>query len=97
MVARLDHEATLRAALENPAGFAAFGEIPRAIDEVQRAGEPTPGTSVGFSTRPQTTPDDFVCGVVLHTGERASRLDDRILAAPISRIWATERVLDSQH
>ena len=38
--ARLDHEATLRAALEDPAGFAAFGETPRAIDEVQRAGEP---------------------------------------------------------
>lgn len=38
--ARLDHEATLRAALEDPAGFAAYGDTPRAIDEVQRAGEP---------------------------------------------------------
>ena len=38
--ARLDREATLRAALEDPEGFAAFGETPRAFDEVQRAGEP---------------------------------------------------------
>ena len=32
-------------------------------------------------------PDDFVCGVVLHTGERAYRLKDRILALPISHLW----------
>ena len=32
-------------------------------------------------------PDDFVCGVVLHTGERAYRLEDRILALPISHLW----------
>ena len=38
--ARFDREATLRAALEDPEGFAAFGETPRAFDEVQRAGEP---------------------------------------------------------
>lgn len=38
--ARLDREATLQAALQDPAGFAAFGETPRAFDEVQRAGEP---------------------------------------------------------
>ena len=38
--ARLDREATLRAALDDPTGFAAFGETPRAFDEVQRAGEP---------------------------------------------------------
>ena len=43
------------------------------------------------------TPDDFVCGVVLHTGERAYRLDDRMLAVPISRLWTTDRVLDSHH
>ena len=36
-------------------------------------------------------PDDFVCGVVLHTGERAYRLGDRLLALPISRLWTTER------
>ena len=33
--------------------------------------------------------DDFVCGVVLHTGERAYRLEDRILALPISCLWTT--------
>ncbi|WP_420436026.1 ATP-binding protein [Candidatus Poriferisodalis sp.] len=38
--ARLDHEATLRAALADPTAFAEFGETPRSFDEVQRAGEP---------------------------------------------------------
>ena len=33
------------------------------------------------------TADDFVCGAVLHTGEHAYRLGDRILALPISRLW----------
>ena len=33
--------------------------------------------------------DDFVCGVVLHTGERAYRLEDRILALPVSCLWTT--------
>ena len=38
--ARLDRAATLRAALEDPDGFAAYGAAPRAFDEVQRAGDP---------------------------------------------------------
>ena len=37
---RLDRAATLQAALADPDGFAAFGELPRAFDEVQRAGDP---------------------------------------------------------
>ena len=36
-------------------------------------------------------PDDFVCGIVLHTGERTYRLGDRLLALPISCLWTTER------
>ena len=32
-------------------------------------------------------PDDFVCGVVLHTGDRSYRLGDRLLALPISHLW----------
>ena len=32
--------------------------------------------------------DRFVAGVVLHTGPRAFALDQRIVAAPISSIWA---------
>ena len=39
-------------------------------------------------------PDDFVCGVVLHTGERAWRLGDRLFALPVSRLWTTERPSD---
>ena len=33
--------------------------------------------------------DDFVCGVVLHTGNRSYRLDDRLLALPVSSLWTT--------
>lgn len=36
-------------------------------------------------------PGDFVCGAVLHTGEHAWRLGDRLLALPVSRLWTTER------
>ena len=37
-------------------------------------------------------PDDFVCGIVLHTGERAYRLGDRLLALPLNRLWTTEQI-----
>lgn len=33
-------------------------------------------------------PDAFVAGIVLHTGPRAYRLGDRLLAAPISTLWS---------
>ncbi|HEY5276587.1 MAG TPA: DUF4143 domain-containing protein [Coriobacteriia bacterium] len=33
-------------------------------------------------------PDTFVAGIVLHTGPRAYRLGDRLLAAPISTLWS---------
>lgn len=36
-------------------------------------------------------PGDFVCGAVLHTGDRSWRLGDRLLALPVSRLWATQR------
>lgn len=37
--ARLDDEATLQAALADPVGFASFGDVPRAFDEIQRGGD----------------------------------------------------------
>lgn len=37
---RLDDDALLSAALADPGSFAAFGDFPTAIDEVQRAGDP---------------------------------------------------------
>lgn len=37
---RLDDEATLQAALADPMAIASFGMVPRAVDEVQRAGDP---------------------------------------------------------
>lgn len=33
--------------------------------------------------------DDFVCGVTLHCGDRADSFSDRLLALPISALWAT--------
>lgn len=36
------------------------------------------------------TPDDFVCGIVLHTGDRAFRLGDRLLAVPVAALWLTD-------
>ena len=51
--ARLDREATLRAALDDPAGFAAFGQTPRAFDEVQSTRIPAGDNS--SSTDPQTS------------------------------------------
>ena len=145
--ARLDREATLLAALDDPSGFAAFGDTPRAFDEVQRAGEPliravkhvvdanelhcqaswlddevrlhhlrerggaeidiiaeaADGRFVAVEVKSaprvdrrdarhlewlrRRAPDDFVCGIVLHTGERSYRLGDRLLALPLSRLW----------
>ena len=38
--ARLDDEPTLQAALADPVGFATFGDLPRAFDEIQRGGDP---------------------------------------------------------
>lgn len=35
-------------------------------------------------------PDDFVCGIVLHTGDRAFRLGDRLIAVPIAALWLTD-------
>jgi predicted AAA+ superfamily ATPase len=32
--------------------------------------------------------DDFLCGVVLHTGPGTTTISDRIFAAPISTLWA---------
>ena len=33
----------------------------------------------------------FVTGIVLHCGDRAQRLDDRIVALPISALWSTDQ------
>jgi predicted AAA+ superfamily ATPase len=34
--------------------------------------------------------DDFVCGIVLHTGDRAYRLGDRLLAVPMAALWLAD-------
>ena len=43
---------------------------------------------------PDRAPDDFVCGIVLHTGDRAYRLGDRLLALPVSHLWTAARPKD---
>lgn len=35
-------------------------------------------------------PNDFVCGIVLHTGDRSFRLGDKLLAIPIEALWLAE-------
>ncbi|MCL2788620.1 MAG: ATP-binding protein [Micrococcales bacterium] len=39
--------------------------------------------------------DAFACGVLLHTGERSFRFDDRLLALPVDRLWSTHHPGDS--
>jgi hypothetical protein len=33
--------------------------------------------------------EDFVCGVLFHTGPRVFQLDERMIAAPISALWSS--------
>lgn len=35
------------------------------------------------------TSDDFIAGIVLHTGPRPYRIDDRLYALPVSSLWTT--------
>lgn len=41
-------------------------------------------------------PDDFVCGIVLHSGDRTFRLGDRLLAVPIADSLARRLTVDRQ-
>ena len=42
----------------------------------------------GLKRLRSATGESFACGIVLHDGERVQRLDDRLYAMPVSRLWA---------
>ena len=49
---------------------------------------PSPERAGTWAPSGTGTPETFIAGVVLHTGPQTYRLGDRIVAAPISSLWA---------
>jgi uncharacterized protein len=68
--------------LERPSG-----EV--ACIEVKAARDVDPTDTAGLRTLRDRLADRFTVGVVLHCGDTVRWLDDRILAAPISLLWAS--------
>jgi len=56
--------------------------------EIKADAAPTAHSARHLATIRDRYPDTFVAGVVLHTGPHAYRLGDRLLAVPISTLWA---------
>jgi hypothetical protein len=56
--------------------------------EVKASAAPTPGDARHLATMRDRLGESFVAGVVFHTGPRAYRLGEGIVAAPISALWA---------
>lgn len=56
--------------------------------EIKADAAPTARSARHLATVRDRYPDRFVAGVVLHTGPHAYRLGDRLLAVPISALWA---------
>ena len=56
--------------------------------EVKADAAPSPDAGRHLGTLRDRYPETFTAGVVLHTGPRTYRLGDRIVAAPISSLWA---------
>ena len=56
--------------------------------EIKARATPTSHDARHLEWLRDTLGERFVCGVVLHTGPRASRLSERVFAAPISTLWA---------
>jgi predicted AAA+ superfamily ATPase len=56
--------------------------------EVKANSAPTPDDARHLATMRDRIGEPFVAGVVFHTGPRAYRLGERIVAAPISALWA---------
>ena len=55
--------------------------------EVKATSAPQPSDAKHLVWLRDRLGDDFVAGIVLHTGPRTIRLDDRIAAAPIAVLW----------
>ncbi len=56
--------------------------------EVKASAAPTPDDARHLATLRDRTGSSFVAGVVFHTGPRAYRLGEGIVAAPISALWS---------
>jgi predicted AAA+ superfamily ATPase len=56
--------------------------------EIKADAAPTTDSARHLAALRDRYPDTFVAGLVLHTGPRAYRLGDRLLAVPISTLWA---------
>ena len=56
--------------------------------EVKADAAPSPDAGRHLDALRDRYPETFTAGVVLHTGPRTYRLGDRIVAAPISSLWA---------
>jgi predicted AAA+ superfamily ATPase len=57
--------------------------------EVKASAGPRPADSRHLAWLRDQIGDEFRVGIVFHTGPRAYRLDDRIMAIPISSLWTT--------
>ena len=55
--------------------------------EVKADAAPTADSARHLAALRDRYPDTFLAGIVLHTGPRAYRLGDRLLAVPISTLW----------
>lgn len=58
------------------------------ILEIKADAAPTADSARHLAVLRDRYPDTFVAGIVLHTGPRAYRLGERLLAVPISTLWA---------
>jgi uncharacterized protein len=56
--------------------------------EVKADASPGPASARHLAALRDRHPDAFVAGIVLHTGPRTYALGDRLVAAPISTLWA---------
>ena len=59
--------------------------------EVKAAFDLSAGDATGLRSLRDRLGDAFVCGVVLHYGDRVQRLEERIFALPVSSLWSTWR------
>lgn len=59
--------------------------------EVKAAGQTAARDFAGLRKLRELTGEDFVVGVVLHLGQRSTRVDDQLHALPLDRLWTTHR------
>lgn len=57
--------------------------------EVKAAASLIPRDSRGLKGLAASLGDDFIAGVILHTGSESARLGERIWALPVSALWAS--------